>query len=72
MKSGEIPDEEGFGYIPGRPIFTVKRSDSFRGCDEDGNNLVPYKWYARSGPMEWWGQDVSHWMPLPKLPEESN
>lgn len=68
MKSGEIPDEEEFGYIPGRPVFTVKRSDSIKGCDQWGNNQVPYIWYARSGPMQWWGQDVTHWMPLPERP----
>lgn len=69
MKSGELPDRETFGYIPGRGVFTIKRSDEIKGCDEWGNNLVPYKWYAQSGPMEWWGQNISHWMPLPDRPE---
>ena len=68
MKSGELPDKEEFGYIPDRPIFTVKRSDSIKPADQWGNNLVPYKWYARSGPMQWFGQYVSHWMELPELP----
>ena len=70
MKSGELPDEEIFGYIPGREVFTIKRSNMIKGCDEWGNNLVPYKWYAQSGPMEWWGQNVSHWMPPPEPPED--
>ena len=69
MKSGEIPDEEEFGYIPGQPVFTVKRSDSIKACDQWGNNQVPYIWYAQSGPMEWWGQYVSHWMKLPPPPK---
>lgn len=68
MKSGEIPDKEEFGYIPGQPVFTVKRSDSIKACDQWGNNQVPYIWYAQSGPMEWWGQYVSHWMRLPEPP----
>lgn len=68
MKSGELPDKEEFGYIPGRPVFAIKRSDSIKGCDQWGNNTVPYKWYARSGPMQWWGQNVTHWMPLPDHP----
>ena len=69
MKSGELPDTEEFGYIPGREPFFVRRSDAIKGCDQWGNNSVPYKWYARSRPMEWWGQRVSHWMPLTDLPE---
>lgn len=70
MKSGELPDTEEFGYIPGREPFLVRRSDAIKGCDQWGNNSVPYKWYARSGPMEWWGQYVSHWMPLPEPAEK--
>lgn len=73
MKSGEIPDKEEIGYIPGKPIFTIKRSDAIKPADEWGNNTVPYKWYAQSGPMQWFGQKASHWMPLPEPPkEESN
>lgn len=68
MKSGEIPDKEEFGYIPGRPVFTVKRSDAIKQADQWGNNLVPYKWYARSGPMQWFGQCVDYWMTLPEPP----
>lgn len=70
MKNGVIPDKEEFGYIPGREVFTIKRSDVIKGCDEWGNNFVPYKWYAQSGPMEWWGQNVSHWSKLPEQPKE--
>lgn len=69
MKSGEIPDAEEFGYEPGKPPFVVKRSDSIKAADQEGNNLVPYIWRARSGPMEWFGQYVTHWMPLPKPPK---
>lgn len=70
MKSGEIPDAEEFGYEPGKPPFVVKRSDSIKAADQEGNNLVPYIWRARSGPMEWFGQYVTHWMPLPESPKE--
>lgn len=69
MKSGEIPDAEEFGYEPGKPPFVVKRSDSIKAADQEGNNLVPYIWRARSGLMEWFGQYVTHWMPLPKPPK---
>lgn len=69
MKSGEIPDAEEFGYEPGKPPFVVKRSDAIKAADQEGNNLVPYIWRARSGPMDWFGQYVTHWMPLAKPPK---
>lgn len=69
MKSGELPDKEEFGYVPGIPPFILKRSSAFKGADEFGNNAVPYRWYAQSGPMQWFGQRVSHWMPIPDPPE---
>ena len=35
--------------------------------DQHGNNKVPYGWYwCNSG--HWFGQEVSHWMYLPKAP----
>ena len=70
MKSGEIPDAEEFGYEPGKPPFVVKRSASIKAADQEGNNLVPYIWRARPGPMEWFGQYVTHWMSLPESPKE--
>lgn len=70
MKSGEIPDAEELGYEPGKPPFVVKRSDSIKAADQEGNNLVPYIWRARSGPMEWFGQYVTHWMSLPEPPKK--
>lgn len=33
-----------------------------------GNNKTPYSWVAPQGPMSWFGQYVSHWMPLPAPP----
>lgn len=39
-------------------------------ADEDGNNKKPYAWYGVQSPMWWFGQRVTHWMPLPKPPEE--
>ena len=61
---------EEFGHEPGKPPFVVKRSDSIKAADQEGNNLVPYIWRARSGPMEWFGQYVTHWMSLPEPPKE--
>ena len=71
MKRGEIDDpiSETWRYAHGDE--DIKRSKLFYGADEWGNNEVPYCWAAPSGPMEWFGQDVSHWMPLPEAPDEA-
>lgn len=33
------------------------------------NNKTKYSWVAPQGPMSWFGQYVSHWMPLPNPPK---
>lgn len=69
MIRGEIPDpvEWGWNYRDG--VTFTKRSSVIKNFDEDGNNRVPYKWFANGGPMEWWGQSVTHWMLIPELPK---
>lgn len=37
--------------------------------DVFGNNKTQYSWVAPQGPMSWFGQYVSHWMPLPDSPK---
>ena len=39
-------------------------------CDEWGNNKRPYCWDKPIGPGSYFGQDVTHWLPLPEPPEE--
>lgn len=68
MKNGEIADEDHVLYSSGR-YRKCKRSDMYCPEDEWVNNKVPYRWKALSGPMEWFGQDVTHWMPLPEPPK---
>ena len=70
MKRGLIPDRIVEGWSLSDGFQQYKRSESYREYDEDGNNLVPYHWYANGGPMSWFGQDVTHWMPLPEPPKE--
>lgn len=36
--------------------------------DEEGNNKKPYRWRG-DGHMEWFGQTVTHWRPLPEDPK---
>lgn len=45
------------------------RSKTWMFGDEGGNNLVPYRWAAENGPCSWFGQEVTYWKPLPKLPK---
>lgn len=35
--------------------------------DQEGNNKMPYHW-EEFGPAQYFGQQVSYWMPLPELP----
>lgn len=72
MRRGEIENPlisvSGYSFDTGRKA--VYRSGLYYGADEDGNNRKPYRWYANGGPMDWFGQDVSHWMPLPERPRK--
>lgn len=43
------------------------RRNTYSRGDEHGNNFVPYAWEG-DGPMNWFGQEVSHWMPVPESP----
>lgn len=70
MERGEIEDPLEGGWSPSTGYIQSRRSELYRACDEQGNNRVPYCWYANGGPMQWFGQDVTHWMPLEK-PEEN-
>jgi hypothetical protein len=69
MKRGELDDPCETGWTLSSGYFTLKRSQSYKACDEQGNNRVPYCWYANGGPMQWFGQDVTHWAYLPKPPK---
>lgn len=64
MQEGAIDDPVSYGWNSTNEYFKVKRSESYRACDEHGNNKVPYCWDCIYGEM--FGQDVKAWMPLPK------
>lgn len=57
-------------FYKGKSADEVDIYDGVRFCDEWGNNKKPYAWCDPSGPMTWYGQDVSYWMPLPEPPKE--
>jgi len=40
----------------------------FNGADEHTNNRKPYRWKVQ-GPGSYFGQDVTHWMPIPDFPD---
>lgn len=66
MKRGETPDPEEYCWSGNTGLIKCKRSSLYKECDANGNNLVPYRWYANGGPMKWFGQDVSYWAYLPE------
>ena len=37
----------------------------FGSADQWGNNLKPYAWFG-DGPVEWFGQEIIAWQPLPE------
>ena len=69
MKRGELDDPCETGWTLSSGYFTLKRSQSYKACDEQGNNRVSYCWYANGGPMKWFGQEVTHWAYLPQPPK---
>jgi hypothetical protein len=70
MKRGEIPDPEEWGWNVAEGYFRVRRSESYKACDEQGNNEKPYCWRADNGRGTLFGQNVKYWMPLPEPPKE--
>lgn len=56
-------------FCEGNTPEECERVNLYRGCDQHGNNLVPYNW-EEFGPMSFFGQDITHWSPLPKAPEQ--
>lgn len=71
MENGKLenPIEIGYTFSDGECVeIKTPRSKCYRACDEDGNNRVPYCWYG-DGPMKWFGQEITHWMPFPEPPQ---
>jgi hypothetical protein len=67
MKDGLLADEGVNVYSNGHQVV-AKRSSMFTASDEEGNNTKPYSW--SNLPMRYFGQDVTHWMPLPSPPKQ--
>lgn len=66
MQEGAIDDPVSWGWNFSNGYFEVKRSESYRTCDEYCNNKVPYCWDCIYGEI--FGQNVKAWMPLPSKP----
>ena len=68
MRSGELPDYDTYGWRGSNPMVEVtsKRSSLICGCDEHGNNLLPYVW-EEFGPDSFFGQEIDYWMYIPSL-----
>lgn len=57
-------------FHKGRTEEELKAVKFICSCDQWGNNKKPYCWSDPHGPMSLFGQDVTHWMPLPEPPKE--
>lgn len=55
------PEDYGFYKLSGL------RSDNYQKGDEHGNNTVPWAW-STFGPDSFFGQTITHWMPIAPLP----
>lgn len=64
MKNGEILDPIHTTWCLSDGYTESKRSDLYDRSDEAWNNKKPYCWVH--GFMEYFGQDVKAWMPLPE------
>jgi hypothetical protein len=71
MKDGKMPTtmvtQSWASYGCNVPtVITKKRCDIYNNEDEYKNNLVPYKWET-FGVAEFYGQEITHWMPIEPL-----
>ena len=69
MKNGEINDPVEIGWNASGGYRQLRRSELYMACDEGWNNNVPYCWYVNGGMSKLFGQNVTHWMPLPEPPK---
>ena len=61
MKSGAIEDPlHGPNWCLSEGFTFTKRSMIYTSDDEWGNNLAPFSFHAKSGPMHLFGQEVTH------------
>lgn len=66
MKKGELPQTLGRGWCLSEGWTDTERSRVYKSEDEEGNNLVPYKW-EEFGPDSFFGQTITHWMSIEPL-----
>ena len=63
-----VPENNVYGYDHERECVNVAVFD--RGVDDCWNNKKPYDW--KDSHKTYFGQEVTHWMPLPKPPKGDN
>lgn len=71
MEDGKLPNPKEISvHYDGswnKPIYTSsERCKIYKGEDEHGNNQVPYNWQM-FGPDSFFGQTITHWMPIEPL-----
>jgi hypothetical protein len=63
-----ISKEERKQMSGGYAYVDTERARRIKVGDEDGNNRKPYCFKVSGGPGQYFGQEVTHWMPLPSDP----
>ena len=66
MKNGELPQTLEKGWCLSQGYSETERSQVYKAEDEEGNNRVPYNWQM-FGPDSFFGQTITHWMPIEPL-----
>jgi hypothetical protein len=57
-------------FMKGRTLDEIEKGTPIYGSDQYGNNKVPYCWHSTEGAHDHFGQEVTHWIPLPDPPKE--
>lgn len=61
--------EKGISMKERTQMAGTQRALIIKAADEHDNNRKPYCWKRKLSPGSYFGQDVTHWMPLPSAPD---
>ncbi|CAB5226512.1 Domain of unknown function DUF551 [uncultured Caudovirales phage] len=75
MKEGKLPSSKktlgSYNKELDKIIYSdIDRWKIYKKEDQDGNNLMPYYWDT-FGPDSFFGQTITHWMPIEPLDTSS-
>ena len=71
MEKGELESPMVYGFSLSDGMSMLPRHKVYRSEDEDGNNILPYKW-EQFGPDSFFGHTITHWTPIEPLNNRKN